>query len=102
MERAEAYLAAHPDLPARTAAAIRSNTIHDGMTMPQVIAAWGRPVVVQKFREGKVEHWFFGCVWPHFCEDVDFSLVRRWRANPGDIYKSNALFENGVVVDWGR
>ena len=34
-ERAQAYVATHPELPSNTAEAIRSNTIHDGMTMDQ-------------------------------------------------------------------
>ncbi len=94
-ERAEAYIAAHPKLPSNTADAIKSNSVHDGMTMQQVIAAWGEPVVVQEFREGAVQYWFFGCDWPHYC---DFS--RKSEGGPDSIYWSRALFENGVVVDW--
>ncbi len=70
-ERAQAYLAAHPKLTSNTAQAIRSNLILDGMSMEQVIAAWGPPAVVQKFREGAVQYWFFGCDWPHFCDNTD-------------------------------
>ncbi len=94
-ERAQAYVATHPELPSNTAEAIRSNTIHDGMTMDQVVGAWGRPAVVQRFRDGAVQYWFFGCDWPHFCEYSD----RRF-PEPGEIFQSRALFENGVVVDW--
>ena len=94
-ERAQTYVAAHPDLPSNTAEAIKSNSIHDGMTMRQVVAAWGGPAVVQKFRDGAVQYWFFGCHWPHFCDNAD----RRF-PEPSDIYRSRALFENGVVVDW--
>ncbi len=94
-ERAQAYVAAHPNLPSNTAEAIRSNTIHDGMTMEQVVGAWGRPAVVQRFRDGAVQYWFFGCDWPHFCDTSD----RRF-PSPAEIYQSRALFENGVVVDW--
>ncbi len=93
-ERAQAYLAAHPKLASNTAAAIRGNLILDGMTMEQVIAAWGQPAVVQKFREG-VQYWFFGCDWPHFCIFPDRSL-----SSPDLIYQSRARFDNGVVVDW--
>ena len=94
-EHALAYLAAHPNLPSNTAEAIRSNSIHDGMTMRQVIGAWGRPAVVQKFRDGAVQYWFFGCDWPHFCDvpDLDFP-------GPDEIFQSRVLFENGVVVHW--
>ena len=94
-ERALAYLAAHPDLPAKTVEAIRSNSIHDGMTVGQVVGAWGRPAVVQKFRDGAVQYWFFGCDWPHFCDvpDLDFP-------GPDEIYQSRVLFEDGVVVHW--
>ena len=100
-ERAEAYLSTHPKLGAKTAGAIRTNAIRVGMTMEQVIAAWGRPAEIQKFRDGKVQHWFFGCDWPHVCD----SQSDRSRLRPGGIfedpnqrYLSQALFENGVVV----
>ena len=103
-ERAQAYLASHPKLEAKTAKAIKSNTIHVGMTMEQVVAAWGEPREVQKFRSGKVQHWFFGCDWPHVCD----TQGPRRRAGPGGIfedpnqrYLSNAIFEDGVVVNWG-
>ncbi len=94
-ERAQTYLAAHPNLASNTAEAIGANLILDGMTMEQVIAAWGRPAVVQKFRDGAVQYLFFGCDWPHFCDvpDLDFP-------GPDEIFQSRALFENGVVVDW--
>ena len=99
-ERAETYVAAHPNLPSNTADAIKSNSVHDGMTMQQVIAAWGRPAVVQRFRDGVVQFWFFGCDWPHTCTDPDRGWPRGIFASPHDIYRSKALFENGVVVDW--
>ena len=94
-ERAQTYVVAHPDLPSNTAEAIKSNSIHDGMTMRQVVAAWGRPAVVQKFRDGAVQYWFFGCHWPHFCD-----VPERRFPEPDEIFQSRALFENGVVVDW--
>ena len=59
---------------------------------------------IQKFRGGKLQHWFFGCDWPHFCDFQD----DRKRLRPGGIfedpnqrYLSNAIFEDGVVVNWG-
>lgn len=94
-ERARAYLVAHPKLASNTAQAIRSNLILDGMTMEQVVAAWGPPAEVQRFREGAVQYWFFGCDWPHFCNAPDLSS-----SGPDNIFQSRALFENGVVVDW--
>ena len=99
-ERAQTYVAAHPKLATNTADAIGSNSIHEGMSMEQVIAAWGRPVVVQKFRDGSLQYWFFGCDWPHYCQDLDLGIARSLLASPDDIYYSRALFQNGVVVDW--
>jgi len=93
-ERAQAYLAAHPNLAPNTAEAIRANLILDGMMMEQVTAAWGPPAVVQGFSDGAVQYWFFGCDWPHFCVDVDRLNDDAYR------YQSRALFENGLVVDW--
>ena len=94
-ERAQAYVAKHPELPSKTAEAIKSNTIHKGMTMRQVVAAWGGPAVVQKFRDGVVQYWFFGCHWPHSCNEPE-----RMFPEPHEIFYSRALFENGVVVEW--
>ena len=93
-ERARAYLATNPNLASNTAEAIRANLILDGMTMEQVTAAWGPPAVVQKFGDGAVQYWFFGCDWPHFCVGPDRSSSDAYR------YQSRALFENGVVVEW--
>ena len=42
-KRAQAYVEAHPNLAPITAAAIKSNTLLQGMTKEQVIAAWGEP-----------------------------------------------------------
>ncbi len=95
-ERAQIYVAVHPDLPSNTAEAIRTNTIQNGMTMEQVIAAWGPPAVVEKFREGTLQYWFFGCDRPHFCKSQN-----RVRSGPEEIYHSRALFQDGVVADWG-
>ena len=103
-ERADAYLSAHPNLDTRTAAAIKSNSIRAGMTMEQVIAAWGSPAEVQKFRGGKVQHWFFGCDWPHVCDSqADGRGLRPGGIfeDPNQRYLSNAIFEDGVVVNWG-
>ncbi len=95
-ERAQIYVAAHPDLPSNTIEAIIENTIHNGMTMEEVIAAWGRPAHVQRFRNEAIQYWHFGCDWPHFCKSKN-----RIRPDPDAIYFSRALFQDGVVVDWG-
>ena len=92
LERAQTYLAAHPNLDSNTAEAIRTNLVFDGMTMEQVTAAWGKPAEIQKFRDGAVQHWFFGCDWPHIC--LSASRIYNQR------YRSQVLFENGVVVEW--
>ena len=99
-DRAQTYLSAHPKLPANFADAIRSNEIVVGMTMEQVVAAWGRPAEIQKFRDGRVQHWFFGCDWPHDCEFPRRFGARELFEDPNRKYQSQALFENGVVVKW--
>ncbi len=95
-ERAQIYVATHPDLPSKTIEAISENTIHNGMTMEEVIAAWGRPAYVQRFRNEAIQYWYFGCDWPHFCKSKN-----QIRPDPDAIYFSRALFQDGVVVDWG-
>ena len=94
-ERTQIYLAAHPNLAPNVAEAIKAYVLLEGMTMEQVIGAWGRPAVVQKFRDGAVQYWFFGCDWPHFCD-----VPERRFPEPDEIFQSRALFENGVVVEW--
>ncbi len=89
-----AYVAAHPGLNQNTARAIASNSVHEGMTMEQVIAAWGEPVEVQRFREGAMQYWFFGCHWPHHCGGVDIGM------SPEERYQSRAILEDGRVVEW--
>ncbi len=99
-ERAHKYVAAHPKLAPGTADAIRSNQVHEGMTMEQVAAAWGRPAVVQRFRGGAVQYWFFGCHWPHFCTNPDEDSRSGMFPEPDEIYQSRALFQNGKLVEW--
>ncbi len=93
-EQAHAYVAAHPGLDQNTATAIASNNVHEGMTMEQVIAAWGAPVEVQRFREGAMQYWFFGCHWPHHCGGVEIGM------SPEEQYQSRAIIEDGRVVEW--
>jgi hypothetical protein len=96
-ERAAAFIAANPTLSADKKAAIRRATLVSGMAKREVIASWGRPVIVQKYRGGSQEYWLFGCHWPHICagydEDTDFPL-------PSEIYQSHAIFENGKLIKW--
>ncbi len=99
-QRAGEYVSAHPKLTPATAEAIRSNEIATGMTMRQVMAAWGRPVIVQRFRGGAVQYWFFGCHWPHFCTNADSDGPGWASQSPDEIYQSRALFQDGKLVEW--
>lgn len=92
-DEAQRYVAAHNDLSREIAASITANRIQNGMTKEQVIAAWGKPVVVQQF-DRSVEYWYFGCVWPHQCESLSIGMSQE------DQYLSRALFRNGKVIDW--
>jgi hypothetical protein len=97
-ERAAAYVAAHPSLDSATATAIRNNRVAKGMTREQVVAAWGRPALVKRFRDGQLEQWFFGCDWPHSCNPPgSFREAAAMMAD--DYYDSQAYFENGVVTE---
>lgn len=93
-QRIDAYLTAHPKLESATASAIRQARVIKGMTPPQVIAAWGRPVSVQKYRGGAQQFWLFSCSWPHRCDYPDSR-----RAMMAEIYLSQVLFENGRVIE---
>jgi len=92
--RAAAYVAAHPALDAETGAAIRALELRRGMTMEQVVAAWGEPAVVQRFRDGKLQSWYFGCDWPHACATPDKS------SEPDQRYISRATFIDGKLTVW--
>lgn len=94
-ERASSYVSSHPELDTETAAAIRANDLRKGMTMEQVVASWGGPAVVQRFRGGSVQYWFFGCNWRHICSTPDEMFPP-----PDAIYSSRALFEDGRLVDF--
>lgn len=96
-ERADRYVVAHPDLAPKTADAIRSNRIRAGMTMEQVIAAWGRPVLVRRFGAGDSQLWYFGCGWPHSCAGPDEDTGAQL---PEEIFQSRAQFDIGRVVEW--
>lgn len=96
-DRAATFLAANPALGTEKRNAIRNATLLAGMSKREVIAAWGRPVIVRRYRGGTQEYWLFGCYWPHICTDSDednnFPM-------PEDIFNSHALFENGALVSW--
>jgi outer membrane protein assembly factor BamE (lipoprotein component of BamABCDE complex) len=61
IESAKAYVAANPSLDREAAANISANRLEKGMTRDQVIAAWGKPIIVQHFNNNS-EFWLFGCV----------------------------------------
>ena len=69
--------------------------LRKGMTMEQVIATWGRPAVVQRYRNGAMQYWYFGCDWPHLCTTADEMFP-----TPDEIYNSQAMFIDGKVVSW--
>ena len=94
-ERVAAYVKQHPGLDAETKDAMLRFELRNGMTMEEVIATWGRPAVVQRFREGQQQYWFFGCDWPHYCNVADQMFP-----TPDEVYQSRALFESGRVVAW--
>jgi hypothetical protein len=96
-ERAEAYVASRPDLEPDVAEAIRNNRVLEGMTMEQVVAAWGPPAYVRRFRDGQLQQWFFGCGWPHICT-VPGSRREAWAAMAEDYYLSRVIFEDGRVT----
>ena len=96
-EKAESYIAAHPDLDDRTKQDIRLARLHEGMSKREVIAAWGRPVKVRKYSRAGSEYWYFGCDWPHICSYPDaedgYPLI-------DEIYESQAEFKDGKLVFW--
>ena len=47
---------------------------------------------------GAVVQWFFGCDWPHEC--ISMGRRRGGGRSEEDIYQSQALFENGKLVQW--
>ena len=90
-ERVAAYIAQHPGLDAETRDAMQHFDLREGMTMEQAIATRGRPVMVQLYRDGQQQYWYFGCDWPNICSPSD-------HGSPA--YRSHAMFENGRVLYW--
>lgn len=94
-ERARSYAAEHPELDPKTRQAILRSRVHVGMTKDQVVAAWGRPIRIVRFRKGRQEEWTFGCDYPHSCIPVDGNHRRRLF----DRYRHEAVvMEDGVVT----
>ena len=97
-ERARSYVASNPSLDEKTKATILRNDIRVGMTKEQVLASWGRPEQILRFRQGRQEQWIFGCDYPHFCtrndNRFDSNIVNRTR------YETRAIFEDGVVASF--
>ena len=93
-QKARAFVATHPELDPKIATAIVGNRIFRGMTMEQVTAAWGEPVIVERFRMGAEQYWYFGCHWPHHCSGVDIGMA------PEDQYQSRALFRADKLIEW--
>ena len=98
-ERARAYVQSHPELDQKTRETILGSMISVGMTKEQVLAAWGRPIEINRFRKGRQEEWVFGCDYPHTCISMDDDGHRR---NLFDRlrYESQAIFEDGVLTSF--
>lgn len=94
-DRLEAYLVAHPATDKDTATAMRRFELRTGMTKQEVIATWGRPVELQKWRSGTVDLWYFGCAWPNRCEFTD-----RRRGILEDPIRPEAYFKKDRLTQW--
>jgi hypothetical protein len=96
-QNANDYVATHSGLSDAVKADIRLHRLSKGMSKHDVIAAWGKPVIVRKFGPDKPEFWYFGCDWPHTCtypdHDDGYALI-------DEIYESQAKFEAGKLVYW--
>jgi hypothetical protein len=98
-ERTTAYVDIHPKLDAKTRAAILSHSLLAGMSKSEVIAAWGRPVDISQYNEGKDEEWAFGCNYPHICYDFDQDR-RKPRIFRDSQHRPRAYFEDGKLRKW--
>lgn len=98
-ERARHYVQSHPELDPRIQEAILGTKLLVGMKKEEVLAAWGRPIRIVKFREGRQEEWIFGCNYPHLCTRQDRG---RHRSGLFDSvrYESQAIFEDGVLTSF--
>ena len=100
-ERANAYVAANPELDPKIAASIRELDLIKGMTPAHVTAAWGKPAIVQKSMNGTTQLWYFPCDYPHHCLSGGSGGRRRGSArSEEDRYQSRAFFVNSVLTEW--
>ena len=102
-EAREAYVAQNPGLTPAVIDAIKTGNLIVVMQPAEVTASWGAPYEVNKFSDGKVEEWIFGCDYPHFCVRRDHK--RRFVAGTlfdGQIHLSKAYFEDGKLTEWSR
>ncbi len=98
-ERSNGYIAAHPKLDPKVAAAIRELDLVEDMTPDQVTAARGKPVIVQKSLNGTSEMWYFSCEYPNNC--IGFGSRRKRGGRGEDIrHQSRAFFVNGRLAEW--
>ena len=95
-ERADAYVAQHPDTDPNIASAIRQLHLVKGMTPAQVTAAWGTPIRKQRYSNAATVTWHFGCDYPHFCRGGG----PRGRRRPEDTINSFAYFVDGKLSEW--
>ncbi len=98
-EHGVAYVDAHSELDAESRDSILSHVLRAGMSRPDVVAAWGRPVRIYRFRDGQLEEWILGCDYAHICHGVDGGR-RRPRIFRGVQYPSRAYFEDGMLTVW--
>ncbi len=92
-DRVDAYLAANPATDRNTATAMRRFELRTGMTKQEVVAVWGRPVEMQKWRSGTVDQWFFACAWPNRCEAPDRDAFLMGPIRPEAFFRNDRLYQ---------
>jgi hypothetical protein len=92
------YVAANEGLEPEIKGAILDGDLKAGMTPAEVAAAWGAPVSVNRFENGRKIEWIFGCDYPHSCAYETFGRARM----PLTIHFSRAYFYDGRLTDWRR
>jgi hypothetical protein len=97
-EARASYIAAHPSLDDATKGAIRNGELRTGMTPDEVAAAWGRPVYINRFDNGRKVEWLFGCDYPHMCS---YERIGRFQMTEV-IHHSRAYFYDGRLTEWRR
>ena len=96
-ERADGYIAAHPDLDPKVADAIRDLDLAEGMTPEQVTVLRGKPAIVEKSQ--LTELWYFRCEYPNVCAGFGGRNRRRGRPEEARLL-SRAYFVNGRLDSW--